>query len=361
MMFKDSAELVFKEKIPKGRAAWRSPSNIALVKYWGKHGVQLPRNPSVSFTLSESYSETSIAYRPRSADDKDSFAFLFDAKEEPAFADRIGKYLQEVTSIFPFIDQLHLDIRSRNSFPHSSGIASSASAFSALALCLCSIEYQCFGTLEEDTAYRKKASYVARLGSGSASRSIFDTAALWGQHGEESASSDEYAIGVKDRIHEVFHSYGNAILLVDSGSKSVSSSAGHRLMEDHVYAQVRYAEARKNLLQLMQALQQGDTERVGSLIEVEAMQLHAMMMASRPYVILLAPNTLKIIQLIQEFRRSTHLPVFFTIDAGPNIHLLYPQEHRSDVLAFIEDVLGQYCLRGSWIDDRVGNGPIQID
>jgi len=359
-MYQDS-QLVLKKDVPTGRAAWRSPSNIALVKYWGKHGNQLPKNPSVSLTLSESYSETSVSYRPRSAADAGAFSFLFDAKEEPAFADRIGKYLTELQPIFPFLDQLHLDIRSRNSFPHSSGIASSASAFSALALCLCSMEHQCFNTLDDDKAFRKKASYVARLGSGSASRSIFATAALWGQYGEEPESSDEFAIGVKDQLHETFQSYGNAILLVDSGSKSVSSSAGHRLMEDHVFAQVRYSEARKNLLQLMQALHSGDTERAGLLIEVEAMQLHAMMMASRPYVILLAPNTLKIIHLIQEFRKSTKLPVYFTIDAGPNLHLLYPQENRSDVVAFIEDVLVQYCLRGSWIDDRVGNGPVQID
>lgn len=126
---------------------WRSPSNIALVKYWGKHGIQLPRNSSISFTLSNAYSETSIEFTKKNTDNnKIEIDFLFEGKKNEAFQKRIEKFLNSIVSHFPFITSLNLQISSTNSFPHSTGIASSASAMSALALGLCSIENELTGT-----------------------------------------------------------------------------------------------------------------------------------------------------------------------------------------------------------------------
>jgi len=109
-----------------------------------------------------------------------SFDFFFNGKENPDFQKRIRKYFENITAYLPFLQNLHLNIKSRNSFPHSSGIASSASAMSALALCLCSIEKKHFGTLVDENEFFTKASFIARLGSGSASRSVFPFAASWG-------------------------------------------------------------------------------------------------------------------------------------------------------------------------------------
>ena len=93
------------------------------------------------------------------------------------------------------------------------------------------------------------------------------------------------------------------------------------------------------------------------ITESEALQLHALMMCSNPSVMLLKPNTLRIINTLYEFRRETDIPVCFTLDAGPNVHLLYPDQHAEMVERFIMDELEPYCHEGQWIADQVGDGP----
>lgn len=115
----------------------KSPSNIAIIKYWGKHGKQLPNNPSVSFTLSRCYTETKIKCEYCRENVLD---FYFEGKENAIFRDKINKFLVDNKQYFGFLDGMHLEISSSNSFPHSSGIASSASSMSALVMCLLEIE-----------------------------------------------------------------------------------------------------------------------------------------------------------------------------------------------------------------------------
>ena len=110
-----------------------SPSNIALVKYWGKHGVQLPLNPSVSFTLSEAKSITEIQLEES---DSFGFSFSFECHPKPEFEPKLSKFFDRVDHLIPELRGFSLKIDSRNTFPHSSGIASSASAFSALSIAL---------------------------------------------------------------------------------------------------------------------------------------------------------------------------------------------------------------------------------
>ena len=117
----------------------RSPSNIAIVKYWGKHGNQLPNNPSISFTLSNCFTETKVTYKEGNHDDI-SMEFYFEGKENPAFKSKIEKFLNANEQYFTFLKGLDLKIESYNSFPHSSGIASSASSMSALIMCLLEIK-----------------------------------------------------------------------------------------------------------------------------------------------------------------------------------------------------------------------------
>jgi diphosphomevalonate decarboxylase len=173
-------------KLEEGRAVeglvrWKSPSNIAIVKYWGKYGQQLPRNPSISFTLQNAFTDTLLQYFPKTGKSEGiTLKFNFEGAPKPAFEKKINDLLESLLPIFPFIQQLQLHIHSTNSFPHSAGIASSASSMSALALCLCSLEQTLFGTLSNKDAFLQKASFVARLGSGSACRSVFPLAARWG-------------------------------------------------------------------------------------------------------------------------------------------------------------------------------------
>ena len=349
----------FKGEVPngfQGKVGWASPSNIALVKYWGKKGKQIPQNPSISFTLSECRSETFVSFEKAN---HFSFRFFFDGKENPAFGAKIEKFLVDHQAFFPFINQLSLTVESQNTFPHSSGIASSASSMSAFVMGLMEIESLLTGP-STGSGTLTKASYFSRLASGSAARSVFPKMALWGATPYYDGSSDEYAVSLENDIHPVFKTYRDAILIVSGETKSVSSRAGHALMEGNPYAPARYAKANENIKDLLAALQSGDLDTFIQLTESEALQLHALMMCSNPSYILMKPNTLNLVNKIREFREETHIPLCFTLDAGPNVHLLYPESEAEKVESFIKNELVNYCDQSRWIADRVGDGPKKL-
>ncbi len=345
--------------IPSGKLAWRSPSNIALVKYWGKKSVQIPQNPSISFTLSKSFSETEVSYSP-AVSGKSEVEFYFDGKRNLLFEEKTAGFFDGLSSIFPFVNQLKFEIHSKNTFPHSAGIASSASGMSVLAMVLCDMERQLFGTLQEEADFRRKASYIARLGSGSASRSVFGGLVIWGEAEDVSGTSDYYGFPVNEGVHEMFADYQDTILLVDAGEKKVSSSLGHGLMNGNPFAADRFHQAHGNLTALLQAMRSGDTEAFIRISESEALTLHAMMMTSQPYFLLMKPNTLQIIERIFAFREKTGLPVSFTLDAGPNVHMLFPTTIKEDVKRFIDNDLLSFLSPKGYIEDEVGKGPEKI-
>ena len=316
-----------------------SPSNIAIVKYWGKHGNQLPNNPSISFTLSRCHTTTQFKCRKNASSDF-TMRFLFEGKASPKFKEKIEKYLVDNQQYFGFLKGLNIDVESSNSFPHSSGIASSAASMSALVLCLLQIEKH----VNQDVTPidMRKASFLSRLASGSAARSL-------------SESSDEYAVPLADMVNPIFKTYHDSILIVSDKEKSVSSRVGHSLMNGHPMAEQRYATARQNTERLLKVLQNGDIQEFIKIAESEALQLHELMATSNPPYRLMEPNTLKIINLVKEFRQETNVPTCFTLDAGPNVHLLYPDEFNGQVKQFIKDKLLQYCHDNQCIDDIVQN------
>lgn len=343
-------------KNTQGEVAWRSPSNIALIKYWGKYGNQLPQNASISFTLNNAYSEMSVKYVPKTiADKKIDLKFYFEEKENPKFEAKIQTFLESIIIYFPFLSHFSLEIHSHNSFPHSTGIASSASSMSALALCLVDIENALDGGLRPNEFF-EKASMIARLGSGSACRSVFPYLAVWGKHPQIPLSSNDYAVPYFQDVHPVFKTYKDAILIISSDEKSVSSRAGHALMEGNPYAESRYKQAETNLTNLISAMKAGNLEKFGEIVENEALTLHALMMCSNPSFILIKPNTLKIIDLIKTYRAEKGVPLYYTLDAGPNLHLLYPSENAKEVETFIQQELLKYCENGNVIYDEVGKG-----
>lgn len=339
-----------------GQVHWRCPSNLAIVKYWGKHGVQLPRNPSISLTLDAAYTDTQMAYAPK-ATGGISLDFTFEGQPRPAFQAKMVRFLDQLRPIFPFVEQLHFTVASHNSFPHSAGIASSASSMAALALCLCSVEQALFGTLADEGAFMQKASYIARLGSGSASRSVYGVAAMWGASDAVADASDLYAIPFAHRVHEVFKGFHDTILIASRGEKSVSSTAGHQLMEGNIYAASRYEQARNRCRDLADILVQGDVTAFGEMAEDEALTLHALMMCSKPSYMLMRPASLEMIERVRAYRQDTGQALYFSLDAGPNLHLLYPHEIHGEVSAFIASDLAPLCEDGFYIEDRVGDGP----
>ena len=222
----------------------------------------------------------------------------------------------------------------------------------ALAVCLMKIE-KLFAPEMSEQFFYEKASFLARLGSGSACRSTYGGIVMWGAHPAVPDSSNFYGVPLKD-THEVFDTYQDTILLIDKGQKPVSSSKGHKLMIDHPYAEARFAQARQNITLLRDVLSQGDLNEFNKIVESEALALHAMMLTSNPYYILMRPNTLSAIERIWYFRASTNTPICFTLDAGANIHLLYPEAEKSKVHPFIEEKLRPLCQDGDVLFDHVG-------
>lgn len=347
------------EASDEGVVSWKAPSNLAIIKYWGKHGRQLPANPSISLTLSEAHTHTRLRYSKANQYQPagPEIHFRFEGQAKPAFEEKIRKFIHGIFSeYYPFLKDYRLDIESENSFPHSSGIASSASSMAALALCLTDIEYTLQGKACNSAFYRK-ASEVARLGSGSAARSLYPYMAEWGAHRDISDASDLYAIDFSDRIHDIFKSYHDDILIISGREKSVSSTAGHALMHNNVYAPARYQQANDRLSALLPVLKSGDVETFQKIAEDEAMTLHALMMCSEPSYILMEPGTIEVIRKIRQFRQDTGTQVCFSLDAGPNIHLLYPDSEKEKVGNFVQVALIPHCVNGKVIRDMAGTGP----
>lgn len=339
----------------KGEVKWESPSNIALVKYWGKYGEQLPKNSSISFTLSHCKTTTQLSYQKKNSSQKFSFEVYLDGNRTESFEPKIEKFFERIEKYLPFLKDYHFKIETQNSFPHSSGIASSASGMSALALCLLALERQANSAMTDDF-FNQKASFLARLGSGSAARSIKGNLVVWGEHTAVNKSSNFYGVEFSDKVHEVFKNYQDTILLVDRGEKQVSSTVGHNLMHNHPFAEQRFLQANSNLEKILPVLRSGNLDEFIFIVEQEALSLHAMMMSSSPYFILMKPNTLEIINKIWEYRETHKSKICFTLDAGANVHVLYPDNEKAKVLDFIKNQLVGYCQKGMYICDEVGFG-----
>jgi diphosphomevalonate decarboxylase len=349
----------YNNQVQSGSITYSSPSNIALVKYWGKKPIQIPANPSISFTLSNCKTTTTLLFQKTIASDTVEFDVFVDDKIENSFRPKIEKFFQLVRSYLPFISDYKFEIRTSNTFPHSSGIASSASGMSAIALCLCRFEAHLDASVSKENEL-KKASFIARIGSGSACRSVFGGLVAWGKSESIEGSSDIY--GVKfDQAHPVFRNYQDTVLLVDKGEKIVSSSVGHGLMENHPYAKTRFEQAPINLALLKSTLIEGNLTLFNEIVESEALTLHAMMMTSNPYFMLFKPNTVEIIQKVWKFREQSKLHLSITLDAGANVHLLYPEAEKEAILRFINDELVGLCQNGQYICDKVGTGPVLLN
>lgn len=350
----------YPQDLDLGSFTWRSPSNIALVKYWGKKKDQIPENPSISFTLDACNTTTVLEFNKLETKSDDfSFDVYLDEEIKEDFKPKIKVFLSRIESYLPFLKNYHFTIKTANTFPHSSGIASSASGMSALALCLMSMEKAMLRDMS-DQYFNQKASFLARLGSGSACRSIEGDLIVWGEHKDVLGSSNLFGVKFSGETHSNFKNYHDTILLVDKGEKQVSSTLGHNLMHGHPYSRERFNQANDNLSKLTKILENGDLNAFIDIVESEALTLHAMMMTSLPYFILMKPNTLEIINRIWNFRRETGSHVCFTLDAGANVHVLYPEEESDQVYEFIKNELVAFCQNGHYICDRIGLGARQL-
>jgi len=340
------------------KVSYSAPANIALIKYWGKTGIQLPANASLSMTLDKSRTITEMELNGESKN-KGDWRFTYAGQEQKGFDAKIADFFNRIRPLMPFLNEVFLSINSENNFPHSSGISSSASSMASMALCLCDLEGRYNGKRLSEDAFLMRASEIARLGSGSGSRSVFGGYSIWGTCRIQQAS-DLYAIAVSEMIHPDFLTYRDAILILNSDSKSLSSTAGHELMNHNIYASSRYTEASEDLDSLIYALKNGDKDLFIRIVEHEALSLHGLIMSSEGGHVLMKPETIKAINIIREYRDRTGSKCCFTMDAGPNVHLLYPSYEKEWIKDFIMEELITICESGRWIDDQVGWGPVKL-
>lgn len=337
----------------KGNIQYSSPSNIAIIKYWGKaEGEQIPMNPSVSMTLDHCRSFTSVQYEV-SKEIRPETALFFEGHRAEEVEEKTKTWLKKISSFFPWIHNSRLHIETRNNFPHSAGIASSASGMSALAMCITGIDRH---VRDGQPSGPNIQSHVARLGSGSASRSVMGPWAMWGHSAINPAADNEYAVALKD-IHQDFNTLCDTIIVVDNSPKSVSSRAGHALMNDHPWRFGRIAQAESNLELLFRALQKGDWPLFEQVTENEALSLHALMLASRGGMMLWKGKTVEWMHYLREQREKTGIQMAFTLDAGANIHLLYPYKEKERVTDVLEQSPVDFT---DLIHDQAGPGPEKL-
>jgi diphosphomevalonate decarboxylase len=337
----------------KGKISFSSPSNIAIVKYWGKEpGDQIPMNPSLSMTLKDCRSFTTVEYDVRKGSEP-SIEVIFEGKRSIDIEAKLQRWFTKISYFFSWLNYANLKVESHNNFPHSAGIASSASGMSTMAMCLSAIDAHINKTGLPGVHHQ---SNISRLGSGSASRSVMGPWAIWGKTDHFPEANNDHAIVVPD-IHPYFQLLYDTIIVVDKQPKSISSRDGHTLMELHPWRKGRIEQVNQNIELLLNAFKQGDWNLFQKVTENEALSLHGLMMASEGGMILWKGNTIEWIHYIREQRKKTGVPMAFTLDAGANLHLLYPPDAQKDVLSILND---SPVPKIQFIHDQTGTGPEKL-
>ncbi|MFD1440652.1 diphosphomevalonate decarboxylase [Lacticaseibacillus hegangensis] len=279
----------------------RAHTNIALIKYWGKRNANLilPYTSSVSLTLDDFYTDTTVAF------DSDLTADTFVLDGNPQPAPKVSAFLDLVRA------QAKLNqfarVTSVNHVPTAAGLASSASAYAALALAASRDAGLSLSSLE--------LSRLARRGSGSASRSIFGGLAIW-HRGEDDLTS------FAEALPETRLPLRMVVVMVDAGPKPVSS---RQLMANTVATSPYFSAWVENNEQaageMVNALATADFTRVGELTEQSSARMHAAIFASAPAFTYFQPATLQVWHAVQTMR-AQGIPAYATMDAGPNVKIL---------------------------------------
>lgn len=306
-------------------------ANLAFVKYWGKanEAINLPANGSISVNLSGAQTTTQVTFTPELDQDR---ILLGGQPANGRAYERVAHHLERVRALAGIASRAFVE--SNNNFPASAGIASSASGFAALSLAATRA-----AGLELS---EKELSILARKGSGSACRSIPDGFVEW-----LAGDSDEtsYAAQIAPPGHWDLRIVS---ALISTLSKEISSSEAHRVAWSSPFFSERLKQLPGTLDVVRRAIVERDFETFGLAVEREAVSMHAIVMTSRlpkrPWlsgVYYWQPATLALIQAVQHWRQRG-LPVYFTIDAGPNVHLLCESGTLPELEAQLKALLAQW-------------------
>ena len=301
--------------MPSTRATAIANSNIAFIKYWGNRDekLRLPANPSLSMNLAGLETETTVEFNE--GWERDEVSIGGEPQTGPT-RERVVAHLDAIRARAGLA--LRARVQSRNNFPSGTGLAASASAFAALTLAGAAAAGLNLGEAE--------LSAVARLGSGSAARSVPGGFVEW-VTGDDGKPETSFAHSIAPPEH-----WGivDVIAVVSQNQKAVSSTSGHALAKSSPLQAARVATVPERLDRCRDAILGKDFARFAEVVEADSNMMHAVMLTSNPALFYWEPITLAIMKAVRRWR-SEDLPVCYTIDAGPNVHCLCPAESAPEV------------------------------
>jgi len=311
-----------------------SHPNIAFIKYWGNRDAvqRIPSNGSISMNLEQLWTKTTVSTDARLQKDQ---LRINGKKAHATAAERVSLFLETIRNMVH--SDVFFSVESANNFPVSAGIASSASAFSALAAAVLDL----LGI----SASEQQLSAFARLGSGSACRSIPTGFCEW-KPGHDHSDSYAYSIASPDQWP-----LWDCIAVVADNPKKISSSHGHALAGTSPFQQARVEDAPRRLEICRNAIANQDFLQLAEIIESDSDMMHAVMMTSNPPIMYWLPASLEIMQLVRHWRESG-TEAAYTLDAGPNIHVICTSSSRD----FIEEKLRSHPNIKQVLSASVGSG-----
>lgn len=296
--------------------------NIALIKYWGNCDPQarIPANGSISMNLDGLYSRTTVTFDPRLADDE----LTLDGQTASAPARRrVSAFLDIVRRMAGM--QTFVSVISQNNFPMGAGIASSASGFAALSLAASAAAGLHLNELE--------LSRLARSGSGSACRSVPGGFVEWIVGG---CDEDSAAVSIAPPEH---WDLVDCVAIISQAHKPTGSTEGHALAHTSPLQAPRVADAPRRLDICRQAILQRDFPLLAEIVEVDCHWMHGVMMTSRPPLLYWQPATLTVMHNVLAWRKAG-LRCCYTIDAGPNVHVLCPNQDADEIAGRLAELPG---------------------
>lgn len=302
----------------------RAHTNIALIKYWGKRDADLilPYTDSLSLTLDEFYTTTTVDFDSQLKHDH----LMIDGQViSPDKSAKVAHFMDLVRQMSG--QKVFAQIKSVNHVPMSAGLASSASAFAALA----AAASRAAGLNLTPT----ELSRLARRGSGSATRSVFGGLVQW-HRGKDDESS--YAEPIMEKVD-----FGLEMIaiMINRQQKKVSSRGGMQASVDtSPYFKIWPEVVEQDLKAIKIAIQERNISKIGEIAEANAMRMHALTLSAQPPFTYFEASTIRAINLINQLRQ-TGLNCYYTMDAGPNVKVIYDQKDRPQILAALGQVFGQ--------------------
>jgi diphosphomevalonate decarboxylase len=290
-------------------------SNIALIKYWGNRdqALRLPSNPSLSMNLAGLTTTTNVEFDPAL---KQDVLILGGREINGQGFERVSRFLDQVRHMTSEVSRLFAHVDSRNNFPAGAGLASSASGFAALAVAATAAAGLKLSEAE--------LSRLARLGSGSACRSVPGGFVEW-QSGADDRSSYAYSIAPADHWD-----LRDVVALIDVEHKSVGSTEGHAVADTSPLQAARVATATDRLAQARSAVLGRDFAALADVVERDSLMMHAVMITSSPSLMYWQPATIAIMLAVVQWRVNG-LAACATIDAGPNVHVICTADAAEEV------------------------------